>query len=198
MKYFLIFLCFFNAHIFAQVSPSSFYADLCEYKTDGSGKSMGLKMKFSVPCGWEQADGDRPHIVTKFSYTFSEGESIGEVISVNKMPATLSKKEINALYTKDGLKELSDGLGGTFISGRKLKIDGLDCGELTFKMTRQHPVGEIYIYSLYYYFIYKDKMIFLSFWTRSLEETTTKELFEKYKILFQGLAGHTIFLSQWE
>jgi hypothetical protein len=197
MKFILIFLCFSNSHIFAQVSPSSFYKDLCEYKTDGSGKSMGLKMKFSFPCDWEQANGERPHIVKKFSYAFSEGESIIEAITVNKMPATPSKKEINALFTKEGLKELSDGLG-TFISGRKLKIDGLDCGEVTFKATRQHPIGKLYLYCLYYYFIFNDKMIVLSFATGSLEETTTKELFEKYKILFHGLAGNTIFLSKWE
>ena len=159
MKYFLIFFCFFNTNIFSQISPSSFFKDLCEFKTDGSGKSMGLKIKFSIPCGWEKADGERPHIVKKFSYAFSEGESIIETITINKMPSTPTKKEINELFTKEGLKELCGGLG-TFISGRKLQVDGLDCGEVTFKITRQHPVGKLYIYNLSYYFIHKDNTIY--------------------------------------
>jgi hypothetical protein len=39
--------------------------DKCTFETDGTGKSVGLKIKIAYPCSWTQADGERPHVVKK-------------------------------------------------------------------------------------------------------------------------------------
>lgn len=195
MRYFIIFL-FATKGIFAQETPSTFWANRCDFKTDGTGKSMGLKIKLSVPCIWTQADGDRPHIVKKFSYN-SNGNSAVLTLTINKMPGIPTKAEINEMFTQKGLKELCEDYA-MFISGRKLKVDGLDCGEVAFKMTRDHPVATIYLYSLQYYFVYKDKLIVIGYAVGSSTDEKAKTLFESYKTLFRGLAGNTVFLSKWE
>jgi len=108
-----------------------------------------------------------------------------------------TKAEVDEMITQAGIKELWEGLG-TFISGKKLKIDGLNCGEVSFKMTRKHSVGTFYLYSFQYYFVYKDKMIALGYAAGSTRDEKAKTMFENYEKLFRGLAGNTVFVSKWE
>jgi len=196
MKYFLFLFLHISFSSYSQDTPATFWQNRCDFKTNGTGKSLGLKIKLSVPCAWKQADGERPHVIKKFSYNSGTNTAVS-ALQINKMPTIPSKAEIDEMFTQEGLKELGESLG-TFISGRKLKIDGLDCGEVAFKMTREHPVGTVYLYSLQYYFIYKDKMIILGYSAGSMTDEKAKTMFENYKILFRGLAGSTVFVSKWE
>jgi len=196
MKYFALLFLFIVSNSYSQETPSTFWKNRCEFKTDGSGKSLGLKVKLSVPCVWKQADGERPHVVKKFSYS-SGTNTVISTLTINKMVPPPSKAEVDEMFTPAGLKELGEGLG-TFISGRKVKIDGLDCGEVAFKITREHPVGTLYLYSFQYYFIYKDKMIVLGYGVGSTTDEKAKAMFDSYKTLFRGLAGSTVFISKWE
>lgn len=194
---FLMLLLSMSLKISGQDTPETFWKNRCEFKTDGSGKSAGLKIKLSYPCSWTQADGDRPHVVKKFSYNIGGGKSVIQSLTINKMPAEPSKKEIDEMFTQEGLKEIASGTG-TFVTGRKLKIDGLDCGEVVIKVERESPVATVNIYFIQYYMVYKDKMINLAFAAGALTESEAKTLFTSYKTLFQGLATNTVILSKWE
>src|SRR5687767_2862403 len=127
MKCLLIIVLLCSKILFAQETPATFWNDRCDFKTDGTGKSIGLKIKLSVPCDWKQEDGERPHVVKKFSYNSGVNTAIS-TLTINRLPKTPSKAEINETFTQSGLKEITAELG-SFISGRKLKVDGLDCGE---------------------------------------------------------------------
>jgi hypothetical protein len=196
MKHLLLIGVFFTQSLFAQETPAIFWNNRCDFKTDGTGKSMGLKIKLSVPCDWKQADGERPHVVKKFSYNSGVNTAIS-TMTIYKMQVTPSKAEINEMFTEAGLKELSADLG-TFISGRKLKVDGLDCGEVAFKISREHPVSTLYLYNMYYFFVYGDKMIIIGYATGSTTDEKAKTMFDDYKTLFRALAGNTVFISKWE
>lgn len=187
----------FTQTVFAQETPTTFWDNRCEYKTDGTGKSLGLKIKLTFPCKWTQAEGDRPHVVQKFSYGLEEGKSIIQGFTITKMATEPSKKEIADMFTQSGLKELASATG-TFVSGRKLKIDGIDCGEVIIKLKRETPAATICIRFIQYYIVFKDKLINLSFAVGSKDEIETKNLFDNYKTLFQGLATNTVILSKWE
>ena len=198
MKNIFLFLLFSTFLIvYGQDTPATFWNNRCEFKTGGTGKSAGLKIKLSYPCAWTQADGDRPHVVKKFSYNIGEEKSVIQSLAINKMPEEPSKKEIAEMLTQEGLKELASKIG-TFVSGRKLKIDGIDCGEVVIKAKRESPVATINLYFMQYYIVYKDKIISLAFAAVALTESEAKTLFTTYKTLFQGLATNTVILSKWE
>ncbi len=184
-------------NVSAQDNPASFLNNLCDFKTDGTGKSAGLKIKLSYPCMWLAEDGERPHVIKKFSYGIGNESSLVQVFSIHKMAAELSKKEIEAKLSQNGLKGIANSIG-TFISGRKLKIDGIDCGEIIVKSKKESPIATVNIYNLYYYIIYKDKTIILSFAVSALKASEAKSHFTIYKTLFQAIATKTIFLSKWE
>jgi hypothetical protein len=195
--YYFIFYLIFSCSLLAQNNPSNFLKNRCYFETDGKGKSLGLKIKLAYPCIWSQADGDRPHVVKKFHYSFGDGSSIVQTLIITKMPATPSKKEIAELFTQRGLKEMVND-NGTFISGRKIQIDGIDCGEAIVAMQKETPVSNIYIKFIQYYLIYNDIMINISFATGGNTEIIAKDLFEKYKLTFQTLATYTVILSKWD
>jgi hypothetical protein len=191
---FLLFASRINAS--AQEATTTFWNDQCSFETDGTGKAVGLKIKISYPCVWTMADGDRPHVVKKFSYNLGNGKTLIQSLTINKMPGESSRMEIAEMFSNKGLKELI-GSAGTFISGRKVKIDGVDCGEIVMKAKRESPVATLNIFFLQYYIVYKDKIINLAFAAAALTESEAEALFMRYKKLFQALATNTIILSQW-
>lgn len=197
MKYLLILFAVFTQTVYSQETPITFWNKRCNYITDGNGKSLGLKIKVSFPCKWTQANGEHPHVVKKFIYSFEDGKSIMQGLTITKMPAEPSKQEINEMFSQRGLRDFAVGTG-TFVSGRRLKIDGLDCGEVIMKLRRESPLATIYLYFIHYYIIFKDKLIVLSFTSGSKSESTTNNLYSTYKSLYQAIATNTIILSKWE
>mgnify|MGYP003488129010 FL=1 len=196
MKYFLCLFFLISSISYSQERLSDSWQNICDFKTDGSGKSLGLKIKLSIPCIWKQQDGDRPHVIKRFFHS-SDSNLLASILTIRQMPNKPSKEDVREMFTQSGLKELCKGLG-EFISGRKVIIDGLDSGEIAFKVTREHPVGTLSFYTLQYYFVYEDKMIVLSYSVNSETDKRAKEAFEKFKTLFRGLAGKVVFISQWE
>ena len=146
---------------------------------------------------WTKSNGDRPHVVQKFFYSFGDGSSLNESLTISKIAESFTKKEKALLFTEDGLREMVKDLG-TFVSARKVKIDGMDCGEVTVRIKRESPAVTIYMYLIQYYLIYKDKMINISFGTGGMEESQVKNLFNKYKLLFQTFATNTVLITKWE
>lgn len=196
-KFLLIPILLFSLNCFSQETPSSLLENKCEFQTDGLGKSKGLKIKIKFPCKWKQADGDRPHVVKKFSYDLGDGSSLNQNIVINQFPYTPSNAEINDMLSSQGLKELV-GKSGTFISGRKIKIDGIDCGEVKTQMVRETTVGTIYLYSIIYYLVYKDKLIVLTCGAGADNDSRAKEVFDNYNIIFKSFANSLVILSKWE
>lgn len=189
-------LLFLTISCSAQNYPAEFLENTCDYKTDGSGKSLGLKLKLSVPCAWIQSDGDRPHVVRKFSKTI-DNYTISHNFTVNKLEYTPDQAEVSELFSEEGLIEFSKD-NSEFISGRKLIIEGLTCGEVLSKVVRETTVGKVYGFNLQYLVIYKNYMIVLSYGLGSPSENTVDTQFDLYKPLFQGLAAKFVIISKWE
>jgi hypothetical protein len=196
-KHSFIGFLFFTQSVFSQETPATFWDNRCDFKTDGSGKSMGLKIKISFPCLWKHVEGEHPHVVRRFSYGLKEAISLVQTLTIDRFPKEQSQVEKEYFFSEKGFKELA-GKTGTYISGRKITIDGLDCSEITTKIKREHPLGTFYGYLLQYYIIYKDKLILIAFAINSKSDESSKSAFELYRPLFQGIAGTTIVLSKWE
>ena len=196
-KFLLIPLLLCSFLCFSQETPSSFFENKCEYKTDGLGKSKGLKIKIKFPCRWKQADGDRPHVVKKFTYAFDDGSSLSQNILINQLGYTPSNTEIAEMLSSQGLKELVE-KSDIFISSRKIKIDGIDCGEVIRQTIRETSIGTIYLYTISYFLVYKDKLLVLTCSAGAGNDTKAKELYDNYNIIFKSFANSLVILSKWE
>jgi len=191
MKYLPIFLLLYN-YCFSQNTPLYFWEHRCDYKTDGTGKSLNLKIKLSVPCSWTKADGERPHIVKKFTFTES-GNTAGINLNINKTDAPLTQNEIDQLISYNELKRIAEKYG-TFISARHIKIDGVETGEIIYISKRESTLGTFYQTTIQYFIPFKDKIVLLTYSVGSSDENTAQNLFNNYKTLFKGLAGQTVII----
>lgn len=192
---FIISIFFTALNCISQERPSDLIKNLCEYKSDGSGKSLGLKIKFIYPCLWTELDGNRPHILRKFNYTFDDGSSIIQTITIKNINNKFNENE--KMFTNSVMKEIARKMG-EYISSRSVIIDGIEAGEVSFKTQQQAPVAYIYMYSLMYMFIYDNKLISVTFNTGSLIDSKAKVLFDEYQTLFKLLATKTIIFSKYK
>lgn len=190
----LIFLLIISNNGFAQINPSSFLQNTCDFKSENHKYSLGVKLKLSIPCLWKEFPVDENEEQIKFNYA-SGKNSISEILSIHKLPESPTPKDLNDFYSQKSLTELGQS-AGTFISARKTQIDGIACGEVMLKSITQFPLMKIYVYSLQYYFLYKDKMIILAFTTGSPTDNTSKQLFKFYENMFKRLSKMTKFIEK--
>lgn len=193
---FLLFVIVSTSFCFSQESPSALMNNLCKFETDGSGKSLGLKIKFVYPCSWKGIEGNRPHILRKFNYSI-DGNTVIQTISIRQIQDNIRQSDISKMLSVDGMKNSVEGLG-TYLNSRKIKIDGIETGEVTFKVEQESAIGKMYMYSLMYMLVFDGKLISFTFSASSIDDLKAKQLFDKYEMLFYLLAGKTIVISQWE
>lgn len=195
MRFFFIFFLS-STTAFAQSRVEGFISSQCAYKTDGQGKSLGLKIKVSYPCEWKMAEGERPHVLQKFTYSGASGESASENFTINKLPSIISDKDLNDIFSQEGLREISAG-SGTYVSGRKVQIDGIQCAEVITKTKKIAPAATVYLYTIQYYIFYKTYSVTITFMTGGTTEASAEKSYKNYKLLFQLLATNTVILSKW-
>jgi hypothetical protein len=202
----IIFLLLFFNYSFSQVLPESIWENVCDYKTDGTGKSKGVKLKISYPCDFVQKDGDRPHVVKKFVFNKNDN-GFGIYFSIDSLPTKPTNSELEDMFSEEGAKQYflqlanglkQQGIDATFISGRKTRIDGINCIEVIYKGTGETNVARFKQYVLYYLIPYKNKFINLIYSIGSQNESSVEEVFLDSLIYLKVLASKTVILSKWE
>lgn len=173
------------------------FSNLCNFETDGTGKSVGLKVKVKYPCNWVISDADRPHNVKKFSYSFGDGRFMNYVLTIKKLATKPSKSDITEMFTLKEMKETYKDYG-IFESYKKYIVDGQDCVEVVIKNTRESPSATNYLYLIQYLIIYEDKLITLGFSAGAKSEIQSKVLYSDYNVLFKSIATNFVILSKWE
>ena len=170
----------------------------CTYSVLDNPKSEGLDMKVSYPCLWQMKDGDRPHVVKKFS-KLSDGQTLVNcMVIITKLPKEPTTKDVDGLFTEESLKSFLDEGKDKYISGKKVSIDGQTAGEIIFETSRVTPIANIDMKALEYIIFYKNYLVRLQYMTGSQYAAETKKLFDENKQLFALLAIKTIFVSKWK
>lgn len=179
-------------------NPENTNIDFCTYSVLDNPKSEGLDMKVSYPCHWQMKDGDRPHVVKKFS-RLSDGQTLVNcMVIITKLPKEPTVEEVNGLFTEESLKSFLDEGKDKYISGRKVSIDGQTAAEIIFETSRVTPVANIEMKALEYIIFYKNYYVRLQYMTGSQEAAEAKKLFDENKQLFALLAMKTILVSKWK
>lgn len=92
------------------------------YKTDGTGKSQGIKLKLQLPRSWLGKDGDRPHIAQKWISENGTGLNIIMLIIGDAKGFNPKKKEIIALVRSGEVKNVAPE-GSQFIDAGNFNLE---------------------------------------------------------------------------
>lgn len=187
MRYFLLLFLFVTTPAWAQEVLQS-----CEFKTNGTGASQGMKIKFVMPCKWEGTTAKAP-VVRTFSSVI-DSTLVLESIVIKKNKTRYTAATINKLLSIEELKKTTEE-NEQFVFGRRMKVDGVDCGEVATRMVKKSDVMNMHIYSVRYLFPVKDKLLIIGFAVSSANEAGARDIFNAYKFLFYQLASSTDFLN---
>jgi hypothetical protein len=168
----------------------------CYFNTEGSEKSLGVKIKIEYPCEWKQMDGMRPNVIKNFVLDKLD-YSISSTLSIKTLPDGMTKEDVDQVLEKVNIEKAGLSLG-EFLDGKKTNIDGLPTAEIHVRSVKDTPLGKLYINALYYYIYYKDKLIVLSYLSGSKDEPKSKDIFSENQFQFKKLATQLVVMSQYE
>lgn len=170
-----------------------------DYYTKESPKSEGLNIKIKYPKSWKSENGDRPHVVKKFTSNNGHGlEAL--IIMIKKIDEALSVSELNMLLSEEGIKyQLPD--NAKVISVKPgLNIEGLTATSVTFYQELPRLDINVGMISEWYLMFFEKYMISLMFTVGSISNDYGS-IFKNYEInrkLFWLLANNFVILSKYE
>jgi hypothetical protein len=172
-----------------------------EFFTKGHSKSKGTDIKLKVPISWKAKEADRPNIIQKFVSRNGNGTSTIMLI-VKDIPLKPGEKftetEIEEFFIESEMKEMIPD-GSKYISFKKENYDQHKGGALEFYHEQTNMGLLIGMRTIQNLFIYEDKMYFLqcSVGGKADRSILDSEM-EKYRLLFNLVAGSLVELSQYK
>lgn len=174
-----------------------------KFSTDGHPKSMGLNITVEFPSSWSGEEGERTHIVQKFSGTAQKGTSITSMIIIDKVPAFLKLFSndilVDVLSADSTLQEMIPA-GGKFIEGGATKYDGQPGCWISYRMNMERAGMELTLYAVQHMVFYSGKMIAIQGMVGGLKsnELQLASIFQSYIPLFQQIGNSLIIHDKWE
>lgn len=92
-----------------------------QFSSIGHPKSMGLNIELKAPLSWNQAEGDRPHVLAKWTSQGGTGDMVITLI-VNDLGEVISKADVEATAQADDFGWLLAS-GATFVDGAYVEVD---------------------------------------------------------------------------
>lgn len=86
------------------------------YRTDGSGKSQGLRFHLQLPASWVAKEGERPHVVQKWVSEGGTGLSNIILMVQDTSGETPSRAEVDQFVSSGEIRSMAPE-GGTYIAG---------------------------------------------------------------------------------
>ncbi|MCK6610549.1 MAG: hypothetical protein L6Q78_05855 [Bacteroidia bacterium] len=165
------------------------------FNTKGHSKAKGTDWTIKVPLSWTSMEADRPNIIKKF---ISEGGSGNETITLSVMDIPLekgkkiSKTEIEAFFSENEIRQMVP-KGGKLISYKKMTFDQIQGGALEFEYNAKQLDFNLKIRSIWYIFIYKNKIYNVQCGIGSEEGKRDLELdMQKFAPLFKLIANSIV------
>lgn len=175
------------------------------YSTSGNPKAKGLVVTIKYPAGWRRAEGERPHIVQKFSEQRSDGLTRIACLLVADLPESLTRISEDDLYAElSSIQNPAQELRETFpasardIRARVTRYDGapgLFC-EYVAKAERSGLRFEMR--SIRHMVIHKGKLLTLECTVGGLAGSPgISPLYEKSRALFTMMGIDIVLTDKW-
>lgn len=188
MKKAVSYLFLLMALVVTQIPAPALGQQHCSFKTDGTGQSAGLKIKFAVPCDWKEEE-SKGKVLRTYQYE-AEAYGIVEIINIQKPTTPVATGRIDELITAEHNKKITEN-GETFLWGRKVKVAGQDCAEVAIKLKKKVAFITLYSYIVRYTFYHKNMVVSMTFMLTAETEKDALKYFNENKALLLGLATAT-------
>jgi hypothetical protein len=129
------------------------------YSSKGHSKSTGVEVTLKYPVSWIRQEGDRPHIVQKWTSDAGHGSDI-LMLQIHRLPAVPTKAELADMFTEDFAKEMIPD-NGKLIRFATGKLEGLPLGILHYTATSKRLNATVEIRTVSYHFVWGANWILL-------------------------------------
>jgi len=171
------------------------------YSTLGHPKSQGLNISVKYPSVWVAKEGQRPHIVQKFTGSSTGSIVPGCMIIIQELPSIgkifldgQMAEEIFAEGVKDYIPP-----GAVYIDGGTTKIDAEPGAWVKYYFEQETSGMKIGMYSLQYMLFYKGSMFALqcSIAGSASEKLILEDAFSSYLPVFQNIGSSIYIPDKW-
>lgn len=168
----------------------SYGESYCTYSTDGSGKSIGIKIKIYYPCNWTQRDINDARTVKNFTSPYKDEYLITSNLILIPTPQLLNKEQFEFSMSESQLKKMMNGKG-LVQTIRRLQFDNFDGAEIFLKTLSEG----VYYYSFHYYMYSNKGLMVLNYFVAADNDSKALSNFNKNKSMFRELAKKTTLLN---
>jgi len=168
-----------------------------KFECNGYSKCRGLKFSIKYPQSWKSEEGNRPHIVRKFS---NDDMNVQTMLIVTDLEYVLPKEEIDNFFSIESAKEMIPE-GGHYIKSSSTVIDGESALVIDYSIQREKLGAIISVRTRMYAIIYKSYLLQVQF---SVVQDPLKppvdinEKFNANELLFNCMINSLILVSKWE
>ena len=128
------------------------------FQTNGSGKSQGLKINLQLPKSWVGKDGERPHIVQKWTSLDSDYFEIIQLIVMDAKGYSPTKQEM-LQFVADGESKTAIPDGATYVASGNFSLEKQTGFWVEMSMPVERAGFTMYQESLMYQMFFRGKGI---------------------------------------
>ena len=159
----------------------------CKYELMNAKVMQGMSISLKLPCNWH-FDDSNPKALAVITGVSRRANVIVGVMDFVSASIALTDEEIDTLLSDEDLRAATRH-SGTFISCRRMEINGYRTGEVLVKAKNQVKGVIIYSYKVYNYIYFSNGTILLSFSIFSRKEDKAKTEFFKRIELLRSIAN---------
>lgn len=135
-----------------------------EFRTDGSGKSAGLKLAIQIPCSWTMQDGRRPHVVQVFKSKGGHGDSMSTLL-VRQLPEGTTEQitdgDIDEMTSESAIQEFAP--GARVLERGTTTLAGQHCAWSQYLIETETAGVRVKSATAIYHLAYRDRYVAVQF-----------------------------------
>jgi hypothetical protein len=163
------------------------------YQTSDSGKSQGIKIKLQLPKSWTAKDGERPHIVQKWTSLNNDYSDLIQLIVVDAEGYSPTKQD-TLQFIADGEAKSAIPDGATFVASGNFSLEKQTGYWVEMTSSVERAGFTIYQESMMYQLFFRGKGIAILCSTsgRADEPVKVGEAFQRMKPLCQQVVNSLV------
>lgn len=176
-------------------------AEKTTFSTLGHTKSQGLNISLKYPSTWVAREGQRPHIVQKFTGASTGSIVPGCMVIIQELPSIgkifLDGQMAEEIFS-EGVKDYIPP-GAVYIDGGTTKIDAEPGAWVKYYFEQDTSGVKVGMYSLQYMLFYKGSMFALqcSIAGSASEKIILEDAFSSYLPVFQNIGSSIYIPDKW-